>query len=209
MHIFTDLDGVLIDTTDRSYNVYAAYLLEQGRQPLPKTEFVAAKRMKIPNSEILEKTESADLLEDFTNAWREHIETPETIVFDILFPGAKETLLKLSSRFPITLITLRKNQKILLKELSDLGIKDLFTAILIGKEEEKRHEGKVALLAPLTHPHDVMIGDSETDIRTGKALHLTTIAVSSGWRTNELLRAESPDYLVERIEDVLTLPLFT
>lgn len=48
----------------------------------------------------------------------------------------------------------------------------------------------------------VMIGDSEADVRMGKNLHATSIAVSWGYRSETVLRAEKPDFLVADVDSL-------
>jgi phosphoglycolate phosphatase len=49
----------------------------------------------------------------------------------------------------------------------------------------------------------LIVGDTEIDIRTGKALGLKTVALLSGIRSHERLAEEHPDCIVE---DINALP---
>ena len=51
----------------------------------------------------------------------------------------------------------------------------------------------------------VMIGDTELDIRCGKNTGTFTCGVLYGYRTKELIEIENPDFIVDRIEQVLAI----
>lgn len=49
------------------------------------------------------------------------------------------------------------------------------------------------------------IGDSDTDMLTGKAAGMTTVGVSWGFRTREVLQEHGADYIVDRPEDIVII----
>lgn len=49
------------------------------------------------------------------------------------------------------------------------------------------------------------IGDSDTDMMTGKAAGMTTIGVLWGFRTREVLREYGADYIVDKPEDIVSI----
>ena len=51
------------------------------------------------------------------------------------------------------------------------------------------------------------IGDSDVDIKTGKNAKLNTIAVSWGFRSRDILKAENPDYIADSPEEMLNFIL--
>ena len=209
MQIFTDLDGVLIDTSERSYSVYETILRKHGLPSLEKGVFLELKRQKVPLTELLARTGDQNLPESFKKEWLENIETAASLRHDRLFEHTVDTLQKLAARYALYLVTLRKKPELLVEELDRFGIKNMFTDILVGSEEGAGHESKIQKMEILAKPGDIMVGDSETDIRAGKGLGMITIAVENGWRSRELLEKESPDYFIGSISELLTLPVFS
>ncbi|MDP3956852.1 MAG: HAD hydrolase-like protein [bacterium] len=208
MQVFTDLDGVIIDTSRRSFEVYKNILIRHKAKHLRKDTYLNLKRKKVSVGDILAQTKAQDLLKIFEGEWLREIETEKSLAFDQLMAGALTTLKEFKTRYPLYLTTLRKKPELLMKELTRLGIKKLFTGILVGSTGKIRYKDKVEKIKILAKPGDVMIGDSETDIRAGKKLGMITIAIESGWRSQTLLKKESPDYLVRSIANINSLPIF-
>jgi len=55
----------------------------------------------------------------------------------------------------------------------------------------------------------IMIGDTEIDIQTCKAANITSVAVTYGYRSKEELLSLQPDYLIDNLSELLTLPMHT
>ncbi len=56
-------------------------------------------------------------------------------------------------------------------------------------------------------PRDIfVIGDSVMDVRCGKAHRFSTVAVTTGWTSREVLLEERPDYLLEELGQLLAEP---
>ena len=51
----------------------------------------------------------------------------------------------------------------------------------------------------------IMVGDTELDIQCGKSAGTYTCGVLYGYRTRELLEIENPDFIINTIEEVLSL----
>lgn len=47
--------------------------------------------------------------------------------------------------------------------------------------------------------NSVIVGDTETDIKTGKRLGLRTVAVTCGQRSRDFLKKHKPDILIDEI----------
>ena len=73
--IFFDLDGPILDVSDKYYSVYRDILLENGEKPLPKREYWDFKRTKFSVENILLKTNSDSLVNIFKDLWLSKIET--------------------------------------------------------------------------------------------------------------------------------------
>ncbi|HEY6010155.1 MAG TPA: HAD family hydrolase, partial [Nitrospirota bacterium] len=51
----------------------------------------------------------------------------------------------------------------------------------------------------------VIVGDGTTDVRGGKAAGAMTCAVTYGFRSEELLRREGPDYIINQFSELVGL----
>ena len=72
--------------------------------------------------------------------------------------------------------------------------------------------GKAVKLPPLLQrfgvrpERAVIIGDAVSDIRAGQANRMWTAAVGWGWQSTARLSEAGPDFLFERVDELLTLP---
>jgi phosphoglycolate phosphatase len=56
-------------------------------------------------------------------------------------------------------------------------------------------------------PGALIVGDTEVDIRAGKAVGIKTVAVTSGIRSRAALEAEGPDVIVDDIRALANVRL--
>ena len=80
--IFIDLDGPILDVSDRYYYSYANSLKEIGGRILDKDEYWNLKRTKVPDYDILGKTSSGHLLGEFKIRRNILIEEENSLNFD-------------------------------------------------------------------------------------------------------------------------------
>jgi phosphoglycolate phosphatase-like HAD superfamily hydrolase len=50
----------------------------------------------------------------------------------------------------------------------------------------------------------IITGDTELDIRCGKSANIKTCGVTYGYRTRKVLEQENPDYIIEKIKDLIS-----
>lgn len=209
LKIFFDLDGTLIDVAPRHYRVYCEVTESFGGKPMDQQEYWSLKRDKTKWPALLTASGlPVDIEFEYLKKFISKIEDPRYLDMDQLYPGAIETLTKLSSAGECYLVSLRRNEQNLLGELSRLGLTKFFSEILSGHSENDGSDVKTAIIQKkLGDDRGVIIGDTEADILTGKSLGMRTVALTSGIRSESFLTALSPDYLVETIGDVASLVL--
>ena len=109
-------------------------------------------------------------------------------------------------------------RKIAQWKLSHTGLLKYFSFGLYGDEADDRIElagqvfakAKLELAMDLKPEEIVVIGDTVFDIRCGKGIGATTIAVTTGMHGSpEELAREKPDYLVNSLMDPTVLSLFS
>jgi phosphoglycolate phosphatase len=205
--IFLDLDGTLIDTSERHYQVYCKLTdILDLKDSLEKAEFWKLKRDRISTVEILAETDP-EVLEKFSKLWIDNIEKRNNLVYDKLFSETEYLLSELREE-RLVLLTMRQNITNLMWELKKLNLYGCFESVLscspLSNKDKKKpliefmHEKKVFL-----DKNSIIVGDSEIDIQTGKMLNLTTVAVSQGIRSGKLLSSMNPDYCIETIIEVI------
>lgn len=208
LKIFFDLDGTLIDVAPRHYRVYAEIAKSFGGVPLPQAEYWQLKRSKTKWPAILEKSNlNAGAENDFLAQFIQKIEQIDYLKIDKLFPDAEKVLAETSKHHECFLVSLRRNQENLLKQIEWLGLTKYFTKILTGHSETDGYDKKIELVeAELTKDGSGMIvGDTEADIVTGNELGLITVAILSGIRDKEFLSPLKPQYILSSIKEMPSL----
>lgn len=205
MNIIFDLDGTLIDSSERLYQLFQ-YLIPQST--LTKSEYWNYKRNKIGHQQILEERFSSIDFIAFNKRWLDLIETEEYLALDKCYPDTIESLEHLSISSSLYLLTARQSEKNLLRELKRLKIKDYFRRIYVtankcGKEELL---SKIMIEEPgLFDSGDIFVSDMGRDIKLGNKEKFVTIAITHGFMSKEKLIEYSPAYCVDRLVEILRI----
>lgn len=195
-----DLDGPILDVSERYYFVYRTVMEGYGARWLGKDEYWELKRRKVPLEEILRKTSAGLAVTAFRERRLQLIEEKEALENDIVFPDAYGALRCLRERHRVVLVTLRHSREQLDWELERLRLASCFAVVLCSGAHDGIWTDKVKLIecddGPRAHDSAV-IGDTEVDILAAKHLRLRSIAVTRGIRCGSFLEALHPDFLVE------------
>jgi phosphoglycolate phosphatase-like HAD superfamily hydrolase len=207
---FLDLDGPILDVSEKYYRVYSRLVQAFGGGALPKADYWELKRRKTPNRSILGMSRLPEDLEPAYMAERKNlIETPEFLKYDRIHDGAFETLQTLAAKGDSILVTLRSSREALLDELKRLSLDRFFRKILSAEGSPGGNwEKKVGLIQShfsRIDPDSMFVGDTETDILAGKKLGLTTVAVLCGIRNREWIEKHEPSYVIDALSQIRTL----
>jgi phosphoglycolate phosphatase-like HAD superfamily hydrolase len=203
---FFDLDGPILDVSDKYYKAYAKALHEIGCSALDKHQYWYLKRNKSSDYDILARTSSERSINEFKKRRNTLIEDTELLKLDFVWPQLEETYERLFSQIPTNLVTLRTYSDKAHWQLKQLGIHSWFNGILshpASGDRDERWKMKVNLiknsgiLNTIDGKDSVVVGDTETDILAGKYLGFKTIAVSFGIRSREYLLPVEPDSLFD------------
>ena len=198
--IFFDLDGTLIHAQDRLYRLFQE-LAPAGA--LSFDEYWGLKRRQVGHAAILQERFgwAEAQIADFERAWLDLIEDPEWLALDHPFNGVDELLKILHGKHELYVVTARQHEDRAVRQIAGFGWRGLITRIFVTGRTMEKYDLIHGVLS--TGPDDWYIGDTGMDIRTGKRLHATTVAVLSGFRDKAALERYEPDHI---IDDVTALP---
>jgi phosphoglycolate phosphatase-like HAD superfamily hydrolase len=202
--LYFDLDGTILDVSQRIYSVYLDVVNVLGGKALAEEVYWEAKREQLPE-EVIAKKSNVENVPKYIRLRQERLESPEYLKYDELIPRAWESLSELKKNNQLVLVTLRKSKENLHQQLRRFKIEPLFDKVLVGGDGEERWGFKAEIISSDSHfaPQDsIIIGDSEADILAGKKLRITTIAVLSGIRSKKKLLSIKPDYIIEDISQL-------
>lgn len=201
--IFFDLDGTLIDISEKYYRVYADFIISNQLRPINKKHFWRLKRSKTSLEEIL--GDSA-ILEAYKDFFINHIESPKYLKFDCLYAFSINVVSELSTKgLKLYGVSLRQDPGGLMRQIKNFKL-DQFAKVLTATpppfQSNENYRLKVKLIKPIAHPGDIIVGDSRADILAGKALNLKTVAVLSGISNYRVLKSYSPDFIIRDIRSI-------
>jgi phosphoglycolate phosphatase-like HAD superfamily hydrolase len=200
--LYLDLDGTLLDTREKYHRLHCRIALDLDHEPLPRGTFWARKRSGVDLVTLLPDWDDAARAE-YSRRWLAEIELPLYTRFDRLVPGARESLLRLASRFELVLVTLRRDGQELRRQLRRLGIAPLFSRLIVRGDHGGLELTKAELLRLTVASDDergsIVVGDSEEDVRAARALGGTFVAVLTGMRDRAFLAALGADLIIESV----------
>jgi phosphoglycolate phosphatase-like HAD superfamily hydrolase len=203
---FFDFDGPILDVSERYFSVYARIIRECGGNPLLKDEYWNLKRNKISEIEIISESIEKNRIEEYISKRKTLIEDPSFLLLDTVLTDLFTAYTKTFTRHSANLVTLRSYPQNLEEQLLNLNIRSWFHQVLSGLSSDQvdnRWQIKVrliqqsGLLSKIKPENCTFVGDTETDIITGKMLGMKTIAVCFGIRNRDILCKYQPDLIFD------------
>lgn len=200
--ILFDLDGTLVDSKPAYLEAARLTFRKLGLDPLTDAAAIELPRrleQKLPlNLNI--KNDLSTFLEIYFNSFYS-ISGLETK----LISNVSKTLNSLSKKMSLALITMRSTpKKSLIKELEKFNIAKYFDTIVTALDTCKPKPSPEALLKcvnamNLDVSDCIIVGDSVTDMRAGRAANVKTVAVLSGIFSLQELAKEKPNLILPNI----------
>ncbi|MEM9136521.1 MAG: HAD family hydrolase [Cyanobacteria bacterium P01_F01_bin.42] len=220
--VFCDLDGPLVDVSHRYYKTYCLaisetveHYLREGKvlsvRPMHRDRFWHLKLERIPDVDIAQMTGfSGDEIDFFLRTVRDLVNQPHLLKEDRIQPWAIGALERLVARgIRLSLVTLRSHDQAV-QVLKRFGLYHYFDVVQGSTDEFAAYDNyanvKTVMLSRLiNHQADQlkgawMIGDTEADIQSAKAVGVQSIAVSCGMRSQAYLQRLEPSYVVQNLE---------
>jgi phosphoglycolate phosphatase-like HAD superfamily hydrolase len=205
-HVCFDLDGTLVDSYLTIY----------------KTTVKTLEVLNIPGS-FSKDDLSKRIGHHFDDIFRElNIPVPDvdyfikvfrTYYFDfiddsILYPGVADVLDYLKNEgISVSLLT-TKGQEQADRIIDHFNLRHNFSLVMGIREgiQIKPLPGGLLMICKelnILPAHSMMVGDTELDIRCGINAGVKTCGVTYGYRTRELLQAEHPDFIIDKITELI------
>lgn len=204
-----DLDGPLIDVSERYYRLYCDLLKEANLVPISKEQYWQLKRQKISEAKIFARSSDANSA-DYERKRLELIESPQYMIYDRLHDGALKILEIFEKKYDLVLVTLRSSRVLLEEQLFKFDLNRYFCTVLSsGEAVSPRWKLKEKLVTDYLQGsrHVVgIVGDTETDLSAGKALGCRfKIFVDSGIREQKIFEKSQADYFLNHVLDLRQL----
>ncbi len=199
--IFLDLDGTLLETRYRQYEVLSSVCKDLLK--ISVEEFWNKKREGKTNENILrELSVDERKIEKYKAYWRENIESEESLSKDFLFEFSIPALQRWKIRGKVLhLVTMRSNEKNLFWQIERLNINHFFESVIVCSHRECKSEVIKRNLF-VNRVTAVVIGDTEKDIEAGRNLDILTVAVLSGIRNYDVLKSYYPDIILNSVAEI-------
>jgi HAD superfamily hydrolase (TIGR01509 family) len=204
--ILFDLDGTIVDSREAYLEAAKTAFQAIGQKP-PTTQTAL---------EIPKRLEQNQPIDDITRTNPQqflaiYLKTYYAITQEKtkLIPNVSTTLETLSEKAKLALITMRFVPKeTIINELEHFNIAKYFTYVVTALDTHKPKPSPEALIKcvralDVQICDCVIVGDSVSDVRAGKAAGARTVTVLSGLFSHEELAKEHPDLI---LEDVTQLP---
>jgi phosphoglycolate phosphatase len=199
--VFLDLDGVVLDPWPRYHRVHEDIMTDLGAAALSLPEFM---RLKRERASLLDLTSlPAPAAKEYQRRWNQLIEAPAYLALDQYLPQAALAVRLLSARYHLVLLCLRRKGAALREQLKALDF-PLVDQVLCASPRAAADEVKARMMqsSPYFSRNSVVVGDTEADIRAGRSLGMTTVAVRGGLRSDALLARESPNVTIDGIGEL-------
>lgn len=220
--VFCDLDGPIVDVSDRYYSTYRLALAEIQQHhsssgagsiaPLSKATFWQMKQERIPDIEIaIQSGIPVEAIDPFLAQVSNIVNHPDLLNQDIIQPGVGWALQLLhNQQVEIVLVTLRAQAQAE-EILKSAQLHHLFSGVYgthgtIDAAYLNWIEIKTQLLqaaADIHWPPAIrsyrpawMIGDTEADVWAGRNLDIPSIALTCGIRSHKYLQKQSPTIIL-------------
>jgi phosphoglycolate phosphatase len=205
-----DLDGTLADTAQDLIATLNVVLAREKLAPLPfekARDLIGAgarpliERGFAASNAALSDSHLQDLYAVFLDHYHHNI-----AVHTVLFPGVLQSLDRLAAQGFVLAVCTNKMEAHALELLKVLGIIDRF-AFVSGKDTfdmfkpDPRHLTETIARSGGDPRRAVMVGDSETDIKTAKAAKIPVVGVTFGY-TNIHVRDLGADEVIDHFVDL-------
>jgi len=204
--ILFDLDGTILDTSNLIISSFQhTFRVHYNRELAPHEIHVFFGKTLRSAMEAL----GPGKVEELINTYREHnLQHHDQMV--TAFPGVVETIQKLYNAGLVMAIVTSKTQQTAIRGLKLFDLAKYFSAV-IGVEQCQNHkphpEPVITALKQigLSANECLMVGDSPADLNSARQAGVKTAAVRWTHVKWEKMLAETPDYIINSMEQLLSI----
>lgn len=190
MTIILDIDGTLVNSTDRHYLLLEEILHQHGiKINLDKNHYLNYKRSGENNFNYMQDKLNLDrnVALQISKEWIKYIEHEKWIKYDLLYEDTiyfLENIKRMNAK--IYYLSSRHNKKNLIRELERLNLKKYADTIYIV-DVKNPTEAKRKIIDKIKERNDCndvyMIGDTEVDYYSAKESHIKYFILNRGFRS--------------------------
>lgn len=208
--VIFDLDGTLLNTLDDLRDSLNEILIRKGfdaRNLEEVRRFVGngvrnLVRLSVPES--CSEDDVTVILDEFKEHYKHNMQNKTRP-----YNGIMELLLDMN-RFNYKIAIVSNKFDSAVKELANTYFGNLVPVAIGETSQIRRKPAPDSIFTAVRElgsdlEHTIMVGDSETDVRTAKNAGIPCIGVTWGFRCREVLRSEGADYLIDTPRELLTL----
>lgn len=191
-----DLDGTLIDISERDFRIYVDILTELGYKPIDKAQYWPLRREKTDIHSILALsgyTSDKDVAY-FLDSRAKRMEESDYLSLDTLFDDVMTVFSKLKENYNLVILTRRLNEANTVQQYHRLGLEKYTELMIVSGDKKERMQAIPNLVA--------FVGDTENDILPANEIGVKSIAVTTGIRSEEKLRICNPTVIINSFSDI-------
>jgi len=199
MNLFIDLDGTLLDSKQRLYQLFNDLIVQSE---LTYNDYWSLKYEGLNHHKILQEKFgfSIEEISSFEVSWMKAIESSAYLKLDIPFSGIQEWLALKKSKYNLYLVTARQSIDAVNRQLVECKIYEYFDQILVT-EQKKTKEQLIKEANIVLTENDWLIGDTGYDVLTARSLSINSLSVLSGFMSKDSLVKYQPDLILDSIID--------
>ncbi|MEM2141523.1 HAD hydrolase-like protein [Nitrososphaera sp.] len=201
MNIFFDLDGTILNVSERYYFVHSLCVDSTGKSPLARKRYLELRREGWDEKRIVNQ-EGCDP-DAHMECWNRAIESQEALQRDFLVEGILHCLEKLSTDHTLFLVTLRRKPENLEGQLEKYDLKKYFSKITTGSPTGDPSEFKVGLIKSSGVACDIIVGDTEVDVHAAKILNARSLTITYGLRGKKFLEEIGAQFFASSPSEIL------
>lgn len=209
-NLILDFDGTLVDTAPLIIKTMQATMRVMNLPLRDNKECRSTIGLRLEEIPEVLWPDMPGISETFTNTYRSIFDELKRPLNVVCFPKVTRILRELSDKGYRMAVASSRSHKSLCEYLEIFGILRYFSYIVGGDDVEIGKPSPEPVLTVLDAMgwkanECLVVGDSDVDIRMGKAAGTITCAVTYGNGTSKDLKAARPDFMIPRFSDLLTI----
>ncbi len=206
--VLFDLDGTLVDSNEiiiASYiHAYRTHLPER----VPPRETVIDQIGPPLKDTFAKHTTDPDAIQKLIESYLAHYRANEHAYFR-LYDGVLDVLGRLHEKRVNLAIVTSKFKEAALPSINHFGLDEYIDCLVSLDDVDEPKPSPAGVIKALDCFEDVQgalfVGDNESDIIAGKRAGILTAGVCWSIKGEAALEAVEPDYMIERMEDILAI----